>query len=182
MKGKDKDTALIEHLLDKYKLVRPAPVEVRQSAMAGKKPMLVRVLKTAGAYGALQGLFLSVYFALKKAGIGVTIAKVIVAGVAAASLCYGGYYAVTHGRDSDRVVTPAPALRTLEEIQAKYKWVDQITLYNGKIIQGAIMSRGEMYEVLTVGGVIHIPRNQVRMVKPLKIEREQADGRVLQNK
>jgi hypothetical protein len=183
MKGKDKDTALMEKLLDRYRLTRPASGEVRQSAMTGKKPMLMRVLKTAGAYSALQGIFLSIYFSLKKAGIGVTIAKVVVTGAAAASLSYGGYYAataITGGRD--RAVTYVREHSAPEGTRTKYMWVDQITLYSGKIIQGAVISRGEVYEVLTADGVIRIPHNQIRMIRPLKIESEPAGGRVLENK
>jgi hypothetical protein len=47
--------------------------------------------------------------------------------------------------------------------------VDEITLYNGKVFRGAVMSRGETYRVLTTEGIVMIPRSQIKMVKPLKI-------------
>lgn len=167
MNKSKQETLLMEKLLEKYRLTRPIHPEARDAIWSSKRTILERVLKTVGVFSALYGIYLSIYFAVKKAGIGI-ILKALVPCVIAGSLAYGGYRAVTalleHGHERN---STAESL-TLDDIRAQYEWVDQIILYNGKIIQGAIISRGETFEILTTGGVVRVPRNQVKMVKPLK--------------
>jgi len=86
---------------------------------------------------------------------------------------YGGYYVMVARPGADRAATPAVKTLSLDEIRARYKWVDEITLYNGKIFRGAVMSRGETYRVLTTEGIVMIPRSQIKMVKPLNISGEE---------
>lgn len=171
MNKPDQDTLLLRQLLDKYKFARPVPNGLREDILAAKKKNLVRVLKTVGAYSALHGLLISLYLAVKKAGIGIPVAKFIVSGIAVTAVTYGGYYAAT-ALFAGKKETPARETRpsSTEEIRKQYKWVDQIFLYNGRTIEGAIISRGPRYRVLTSTGIVEIPRNQIKMVKPLKIE------------
>jgi hypothetical protein len=183
MNKANQDTLLLEKLLDKYKFIRPVPPGVQESILSSKKRTLVRILKTAGAFSAVYGVFLSLYFAVKKMGIGIPVTKFIISGITIASLSYGGYYAaVTLSRDRDSGTSPVKKPLSLNDIRAKYKWVDQITLYNGMVVKGAVISRGVTYSVLTTDGVKQIPRNQIKMVKPLKIsdeERETPNGESL---
>lgn len=165
MNKRDQETMLLEKLLDRYRFVRPVPADVQESILSSKKKIFIRVLKTTGAFTAAYGAFLSLYFALKKAGAGLFLAKCFIACTAAAAVSYGAYYAAT---SPERDSAPAPAL-SLDDIREKYEWVDRITLYNGKVIEGAITSRGETCTVLTTGGVIRIPRNQIKTVRPLNM-------------
>lgn len=48
------------------------------------------------------------------------------------------------------------------EMKAKYGRVDVITLYNGKVIQGIILSRGVSYRILTTAGVTTINAKDIR--------------------
>ncbi|MBN2159821.1 MAG: hypothetical protein JW807_10530 [Spirochaetes bacterium] len=167
MKKSNQETLLIEKLLEKYRLTRPISPKDRDAIISSKRKILKRVLKTVGAFSALYGLYLSLYFAVKKAGIGV-ILKTLLTCALAGSLAYGGYRAVKAVRVSRLEQPSGREAITLEDIRARYKWVDQIILYNGKIIRGAIISRGASYEILTTRGIVQVPRNQIKMVKPLK--------------
>ncbi len=172
MKKPDKDTLLLEELLDKYRFARPVPGDVREQILSSKKKNLVRILKTVGAFSALYGVFLTIYFSIKKLAVGVPMAKFIISGMTVAAVSYGGYYAAKTLVSSEKPKTSAAQEKRhpAEENRAIYKWVDQITLYNGRIITGAIISRGDRYKVLTSGGVTYIPRNKIKMVKPLRVE------------
>lgn len=167
MNRRDQETALLEKLLVKYRFARPVPAGEQDAILASKKKILIRVLKTTGAFTAAYGAFLSVYFALKKAGAGALVAKITLACAATAALSYGAYRAAS-SFGSDRAASPAPVM-SLDDIRMKYEWVDRITLYNGKIIDGAIITRGETYTVLTTRGIVRIPRNQIKTVRPLNM-------------
>lgn len=58
--------------------------------------------------------------------------------------------------------------KTMAEIKEVFERIDEITLYNGQIVQGAIISRGRNYQVLTLNGTMIIPENKVRKVTVLK--------------
>jgi hypothetical protein len=171
MNNPDQNTRLIEELLDRYQFVRPVPEDVRQEILSSKKKNLVRDLKTVGSFSALHGVLLTLYFGLKKLGVGIPVTKFIISGLTVASLSYGGYYAATslHSTAVPEKQVVKDVSRLQEAGRARYRWVDQITLYNGSVIEGAIMSRGGQYKVLTATGVTYIPRNRIKMVKPLKV-------------
>jgi hypothetical protein len=172
MKTTARETQQLEKLLEKFRFTQTVPPVVRADILSSKKRTFVRVLKTAGAYSALQGVFATIYFTAKKTGFGIFTAKVIVSVAAAVSVTVGGYYAATAvisrlGRDSERAV-PAE--------QTGAGWVDEIMLFDGRIIRGAIISRGDLYRVRTGHGVITIPRTQIRAVRPLGGESRAPDG------
>ncbi len=52
--------------------------------------------------------------------------------------------------------------RTIEEIREAFNRVDEITLYNGRVIQGAILSRGAEYKILTPDGTISVPEEDIK--------------------
>ena len=163
------DSALLEMLVDKYKLAQPVPAEIQEIILSSKKKIFLRILKTVGSFTVLYGLFLSLYFALKKAGIWFTVSKCIISGITVASISYGGYYAVTTYSTGHQKKIAESLRRELiadHAIGNTVTWVDQIVLYNGKIINGAVLSRGETYEIMTAGGRITIPRNQIKIVRP----------------
>lgn len=168
----DKDTRNLEELLDKYKFARPVPEDARKEILASKKKNLVRVLKSVGAFSALYGVLLSVYFVLKKLGVSIPFAKLIISGLTAAAVTYGGYYAVTALKSGH--VPEASLVKKEEPLQPEenQQWVDRITLYNGRVIEGAVISRGVQYRVRTAAGIIQVPRNRIKMIKPLKVGTE----------
>ena len=170
MNKPDQNTRLLEELLDRYKFARPVPEDIRKDILASKKKNLVRVLKTVGAFSALYGLLLSLYFAVKKAGLFVPAAKIVISGITAAAVSYGGYYAVKSLNPVKEPAKPAAKEERRQPVQETARWTDQITLYNGRVIEGAIISRGYQYKVLTPGGVMYVPKNQIKMVKPLRME------------
>ncbi len=170
MNKRDQDTLLLERLLDKYKFTRPVPEDIQEEILASKKKNLVRVLKTVGAFSALQGAFLSVYFWFKKLGIGIPIVKYIITAITLAAVTYGGYYALTAGGVMDRPREGKPGRE--ETIGEKVGWIDEITLYNGRIIEGRIISRGVLYRVKTGKATVDIPRAMIKVIKPLRAKRE----------
>jgi len=58
--------------------------------------------------------------------------------------------------------------KSLEQIKEVFERIDEISMYSGKVISGAIISRGEVYSVLTTDGVVSIPEKEVRAVRILK--------------
>lgn len=163
MKKPDQDIMQFEGLLEKYRFVRPVPPHVQESILSSRKRVLARVLKTVGAFSAIYGLYLSLYFAAKKAGIGALVAKCIIALITVMSATYGGYRLaamIAQEHHDNNPGTPPSAA-------GSYRWTDRITLYNGRVILGAIVSRGDVYEILTGGTILRIPANQVKAVKPV---------------
>ncbi len=51
---------------------------------------------------------------------------------------------------------------TLEKIKAKYGRIDVVTLYNGRVIRGAIIGRGGYVKILTPGGVVTVQGKDIR--------------------
>ncbi|NCC45308.1 MAG: hypothetical protein EOM18_17380, partial [Clostridia bacterium] len=51
---------------------------------------------------------------------------------------------------------------TLEKIKAKYGRIDVVTLYNGRVIRGAIIGRGAYVKILTPGGVVTVQGKDIR--------------------
>ena len=51
---------------------------------------------------------------------------------------------------------------TLEKIREKYGRIDVVTLYNGKVHRGAILSRGASWRMVTPLGQMAVPGNQVK--------------------
>ncbi|HOO73079.1 MAG TPA: FecR family protein [Spirochaetota bacterium] len=57
---------------------------------------------------------------------------------------------------------------TLEEIKEVFERIDEISLYNGRMIQGAIISRGDKYKVLTTTGTMDINESDIKKVRVIK--------------
>jgi len=51
---------------------------------------------------------------------------------------------------------------TLEDLKIKYKRIDVITMYNGRVIKGVIVDRGRTLRILTPGGVVTVPAKNVK--------------------
>jgi hypothetical protein len=66
------------------------------------------------------------------------------------------------------VIKPPKKYQTLKEIQKTYKRIDEISLYNGKIIKGAIISRGDVYQVVTDKGKIMILKKEIKNIKVIR--------------
>jgi len=58
--------------------------------------------------------------------------------------------------------------RTLEEIKEACERIDVVKLYSGKEIQGAIISRGESYKILTTTGVVDVAKKDVRSISVIR--------------
>lgn len=57
---------------------------------------------------------------------------------------------------------------TLAEIKEVFERIDEISLYNGRVIQGAIISRGETYKILTTTGTVDVNESDIKKVKIMK--------------
>ena len=58
--------------------------------------------------------------------------------------------------------------KTLKEIKEIYKRIDEVTLYNGKVYKGAIISRGKIYKMHTVYGIVSVPASKVKRTRVIK--------------
>lgn len=57
---------------------------------------------------------------------------------------------------------------TLEQMKEKYGKLDVVTLYNGRRLTGVIVSRGSIYKILTVRGIVPINSKDVKGTKIIK--------------
>ena len=57
---------------------------------------------------------------------------------------------------------PSNTKLTLEQIRQKYDRIDTITLYSGKVIKGAIISRGRKFRVETPSGLLLIESKKIK--------------------
>lgn len=57
---------------------------------------------------------------------------------------------------------------TLSSLKEDFERLDEIRMYNGRIIQGAIISRGKTYLVLTPAGKIKIPEEQIKNIRIIR--------------
>lgn len=58
--------------------------------------------------------------------------------------------------------------RTVEDIKTVFNRIDEITLFSGRVIKGAISERGEKYSVITTDGVMNISEKEIQRVRVLK--------------
>lgn len=56
----------------------------------------------------------------------------------------------------------------LTEIKGKFGRIDVISLYNGRVLQGAILSRGDTYKILTISGTIAVPAKDIKRTEIIK--------------
>lgn len=97
-----------EKLMSKFRFTRPVPLEVRRRISSSKKKQFRTILKKTGGYSVSFGIIASLFFSLKKLGMGVSIIKtaIILASVTAASvvlIATGVYTTVKHiDRDEKR--------------------------------------------------------------------------------
>ena len=52
--------------------------------------------------------------------------------------------------------------KTNEDIRREYGRLEVVYLFSGKRYEGAVVSIGEYYTIVTIGGVVKIPMNEVR--------------------
>jgi len=58
--------------------------------------------------------------------------------------------------------------RTLNEIKKVNGRIDEISLNSGQVVKGAIISKGDVYSVLTTTGVINVPKKDIRTISVVK--------------
>ena len=58
--------------------------------------------------------------------------------------------------------------RTIEDIRDAFGRVDEVTLYNGRVIQGAIVTRGEQFRILAPEGMIMVPEEDIKGTTEIK--------------
>ncbi|MBN2079462.1 MAG: FecR domain-containing protein [Spirochaetes bacterium] len=56
----------------------------------------------------------------------------------------------------------AKPARSIDEIREVFNRVDEVTLYNGRVIQGAILSRGKTYRILAPDGVVTVMEDEIK--------------------
>jgi hypothetical protein len=58
--------------------------------------------------------------------------------------------------------------QTLQDIHKDFERLDEIRLYNGRIIQGAVISRGKEYLILTPAGKIKIKEEEIKNIRLIR--------------
>ncbi len=58
--------------------------------------------------------------------------------------------------------------RTLDDIHKVFNRIDEVTLYDGRVLQGAIMSRGDTFTILTTEGTVSFPEDKIKESRIVK--------------
>ena len=58
--------------------------------------------------------------------------------------------------------------KSLAEIKEVFNRIDEITLYNQRVIKGAIISRGKEYKILTTTETVTVSEDQIKRVRVIK--------------
>ncbi len=69
------DTSQFAEVLERYGFAEPIPPEVQKHIRNIKSEQFIRTLRKAGKYSFIFGIVTSVFFAIKKMGVGTTIVK-----------------------------------------------------------------------------------------------------------
>jgi hypothetical protein len=64
--------------------------------------------------------------------------------------------------EADEKLSADNKLMTLEEIRAKYKRIDVVTLYSGLVVKGAVLSRGKTFQIITPSGMQSIESTKIK--------------------
>ena len=56
---------------------------------------------------------------------------------------------------------------SLQEIRARFGRIDVVTLYSGRVIRGAIVSRKASVEIITPSGLISVRANKIRNTRSI---------------
>ncbi len=96
---------ILQDLLDKYKVTRPVPAGVRRDILAHKRKNFVTIMKKLDRYSPLLGVFLFIYFLLRKFGIIATLKQcgvilAISAALTVAGVSTGAYMILKHVLDT----------------------------------------------------------------------------------
>ena len=86
------NTISMQGLLQKYKLDEPLPEKIQKDILKNKNRNYKKILKSAGKYSFLTGLFASIYFFIKKFGVSITTAKSIISITAVVGISTGAYF------------------------------------------------------------------------------------------
>ncbi|MCP4134266.1 MAG: hypothetical protein GY754_25050 [bacterium] len=158
-KKNDKDLELLRQIIRKYIKPQPLPVEIKTAVLADRKLIRRRVFKSVGKYGAVSGLFISLYLLFKKttaAGGGFFTSKVIIAAIASASAAAGSGYAIVKYissapvQEKPPVAAPQKPLVPEEKKNLKEKKYLTIKLINGDVMEAVILSYDSEKEIYTV--------------------------------
>ena len=91
-----KNKTSMKTLLDKYRLDQPIPQNIQGKMISRKKDIYQKTLKSMGTVSFFSSIMISLYFALKKIGISITLAKMIIITTALASAATGSYITINH--------------------------------------------------------------------------------------
>lgn len=106
MKKTKIDIKGFESLLRKYKFDDPVPRSMQERMIYAKKDIFIRVLKTIGKYTALAGLIQFFYFFLKKIGINIFTAKILMSIMTIASVSGAVYIGIKNHNISREIAKP----------------------------------------------------------------------------
>ena len=115
----------LQDLLDKYQVTRPIPEGVRRDSLAHKRRYFVTIMKKLDRYSPLLGVFLFIYFLLRKFGIIATLKQcgiilAISAALTVAGVSTGAYMVIKHVLD-----TPIPVEMQKEKAEDISKIKDE---------------------------------------------------------
>jgi len=65
----------------------------------------------------------------------------------------------------DKLKNVEPAALTLDDLKRKYGQIDEIEMFNGQRVSGAIIERGQVLKILTVDGVVRVPAKDIRNIR-----------------
>ena len=102
----DSNTVTIKELLAKYELQSPLSSEFQSYISSEMGSIFKRVLKRSGQYSFFSGIFISLYFFLKKHGIHLTVTRIALSIVTALPSAVGGYFLYINMAEEPKITVP----------------------------------------------------------------------------
>jgi hypothetical protein len=187
------DAARLNALLEKYRFVDPVPDAARRYMLKSRRRILIACLKKVNNYSIFFAVVLFVYFLARKLKLNFSLTSVkiiaVSANIAVAGIAAGTVYTAVkflpsgfknievQEKNIQTDAKPAVKSESKDKITEKQAPVNaevtgdvyvDILLFNGKIIRGVILSRGNTYIIKTPQGIISVPSTQVRNIMKIQ--------------
>ncbi len=158
-KNKNQQTKA-QSLLKGYKMQTAIPKEIREHMAKRLGPSYIKLLKQTGKYTIFSGIFLTIYFGLKKLLYKTTITNIITAMVLSSSIAIGSYMSVLEFSKSQAFATRNIAFSELLLEHDSSKPAAVIIYKLGiEPIQSSTVTRATLYKTS------RLLRNRLRAIK-----------------
>jgi hypothetical protein len=172
-----KDAVSLQKICERFKFTEIIPLPVQKTVIASRSRILKSSLKKINKYSIWYGLAIFILLKVRLFGIKPSIAickfaAITIFAFSAGGITTGTYLAIQHFRaytapsvndkSASQIIVPQNSIPAQNHVRGQK---NKITLYNGRVYEGIILSRGEYYIIMTSEGNRTIPSNQISLIE-----------------